>query len=171
MVSAVNVWRRCKYGTSGHWGNLSHELGVVGIDKMVQTLQRRTFFVLQVDEWGDREFLGAERCSESEDSRALEEHVVCSRNQEDGRSVRDQDQTLQKCWTFRTLQWEADGLVPRADMRNEERRTSLLGLFVSHFPLGMWKCVHHKHLRKVLARAKRCIWFSLLFQRRASTTS
>ena len=42
--------------------------------------------------------------SESKDRRTREEHVVCNRPQEDGRSERDQYQTLGERATLSTLQ-------------------------------------------------------------------
>ena len=45
--------------------------------------------------------------SESADSRILEEHVVCNGPQEDGESVREQNQTLEERVTFNPSQEDA----------------------------------------------------------------
>ena len=75
------------------------------------------------------------RGCESEDSRTFEEHVICNRPQEDGRSVRDQ--TSEEPVTFFTLfwrtGWKVGVQVSTSYMRNEEPRTSLLGHGTSQF--------------------------------------
>ena len=92
--------------------------------------------------------------SESDDSRNPEEHVVWTRPQEDRRSVKDQDHTLEEHVTLNTPQ-EVGQLMCSCQGRacaTKNQGTSLLGLGASHFLLGRWKWVFWRPLCKLLER-------------------